>query len=375
MQEEVYILAAARLPIGKKGGLYKKTIPEAFTAYLLQKLIEQKQIQLSDIQQVILGCALGTGGNMARYTSLLAGLNCPSKTIDTQCSSGLAAVHEAYGWIQNNQHTLVVAGGMESSSLAPVRTYSVQDPRHRIPITDYKQAQFAPDSFGESNLLKAAANVANQFNISKVAMQKRMVQSHERAIIALNDLTLTNYILSYEGKQKDESTKENLSLERLQNTETPQLIDHTNASHWNDGAAIVVLASEKYVKSLNLKPKFKIVGATSAATMPNMAPMAALLAAEKLLNKHNLTKSDIDLWEVNESFAVNSLAFEQYFDLTPSSVNIWGGALAYGHPFGASGAVNLVHLMAALEAKSMKTGLVAVPAAGGLAEAMIIEKI
>jgi acetyl-CoA C-acetyltransferase len=375
-QNSTFIIEGLRIPIGKKNGIYKNIIPEVFTAFLLEEFRAKYSFLQNETDEIILGCAVGTGGNMARYTALQAGfsLNTAAYTIDAQCASGIKAIILADNQIKSGANC-IIAGGMESNSLAPNRQYQPADQRFIDNETFYTEASFAPQNFGEASLLKAAEKVALQFNISKKAMMQWSVESHLKAIKAIENEHFKEFILPYQQNKIDQSIKTQMTLERLIATQTDQLIDHTNTAHLHDGAAVHLLVSDVFCEKNKLKATFKIVATATAAGDPVMAPLGVIWATIKLLQETGLEIDEIALFEVNESFAVNALAFSQYFQINDSKMNIFGGNLAFGHPFGASGAINLLHLMAAMKAKNAKRGIVAIAAAGGLGMAVLIENL
>jgi acetyl-CoA C-acetyltransferase len=371
-----YIIDGKRLPICKANGQYKSIIPEVFTGYLLKYFLGKYPFLSTEIDEVILGCALGTGGNMARFTALEAGfnVNTPAYTVDAQCASGLKSIIIADNQIKAGANS-VIAGGMESNSLAPRRYYHSEDQRFTNNETEFKQASFAPNSFGENSLIKAAENVAIQLNISKSSMLDLAVDSYIKANQAIDNQYLKDIILPYFEIKQDQTIKKNMSRERLQKTETNQLIDHTNTAHIHDGACAFLVASESFCMQNSLSPSFKIIATATAAGHPVEAPLGVVWSAQELLEKTGYKIDEIDLFEVNESFAVNALAFAQYFGVNPSKMNIFGGNLAYGHPFGASGAINLLHLMEAMKFSNANKGMATIAAAGGLGMAILLERI
>ncbi len=372
-----HILFAHRLPVGKQGGVYKAVIPEDFTAHLISESLKQMPGFVShDIEQLILGTSLGTGGNMARYTALQAGLalNTAATTIDSQCASGLSAIAWAHQKIVSGQ-SLILAGGMESCSLAPERSYAAHDPRKKRVQGHYAQAQFAPESMGDNTLIHAAEALAHDCGISKMAMQQYCLESHAKAEQALENEYYSSKIIAWQGQKRDEALKKNLSMARLQASQKSTLIDHSTAAHRNDGAAICLLASTDYCKAHELKAQFTIKAIAETALAPNRAPWAMLSATEQLLAKQQMPIEAIDCFELSESFAINPLAFAAHFKVSRSKINTFGGNLAYGHPFGASGAINFVHLLAQMQQQAAQYGLVALPAAGGLGLAVLVENI
>lgn len=372
--KHTFIVEGLRLPVGKANGLYKNIIPEVFASHILKQFLLKYPFLQNELGELILGCALGTGGNMARFATLEAGFSekIPAYTIDAQCASGLKAIILADNQIKAGA-SCVLAGGMESNSLAPKRTYQPNDQRFIDENNSFSQASFAPDNFGDSSLLKAAENVALKHNISKELMMKWTAQSHQKALQAVESGYFKDIILPYLGNEKDQTLKSNLTFESLQKSQSLQLIDYTNSAHLHDGAAIHFLASEQFCHQFALKPTFQIIATATTGGLPNLAPMGVIWAVENLLQKTGLKPDEIDLYEVNESFAINVLAFAQHFQVKHDKINTFGGSLAFGHPFGASGAINLLHLMSAMKVKNAKRGIVSIAAAGGLGMAVLIE--
>jgi acetyl-CoA C-acetyltransferase len=373
--KSTYIVDGFRLPIGKVNGIYKNVIPEIFTGLLLKKLLEKYPQLAYESDEIILGCALGTGGNMTRYTALGAGFpeRTPSYTVDAQCASGLKAIILADQQIKAGANC-VIAGGMESNSLSPKRQYKPLDQRFIDDKTFYTQASFAPSTFGDSSLIKAAENVATKYNITKKEMMHWAVESHNQAQSAIENGFLLDTIISYKNHVKDQAIKNDLTFDRLEKAQSDHLIDHTNTAHLHDGACVHLVASNKFCDKYEITPTYKLSATSSIAGPPNLAPMGVIWAVEALLQKTGLKIDEIDLFEVNESFAVNALAFAQHFQVKPSKMNIFGGNLAYGHPFGASGAINLLHLIEAMKVTNAKRGIISIAAAGGLGMAVMIEK-
>ena len=380
MKNDNYIIDGLRLPIGKANGRYKNILPEVFTAYLLKYFPLKYPFLHDNLDEIILGNAFGTGGNMARYALLEAGFKSeiPATTIDMQCGSGLKSIILADGILRGGNGHCILAGGMESNSLAPKRQYHRRDSRFIDTETNFTQATFAPPQFEDTDMKKAAENVAKLYHISKDEMMLWTVESHEKAIKSYDIQYFTNIIASSFDTHMlifDQAVKRDLTLEILKKTQTTHLIDHTNTAHLHDGAAIVLMANETFCVKNNVTPKYKIVATTVAGGLPNLSPLGVVWATEKLLKQQNISINNIDLFEINESFAVKPLVFIKHFNVEAEKVNTFGGNLAYGHPFGASGTINLIHLMQAMAFKNGRFGLVAVGVAGGLGAAVLIERI
>ncbi len=369
----VYIVEGLRLPTGKANGYYKSEIPELMMAEILRKFLEKYPKLPESLDELIVGNALGTGGNMARYALLAAGFpsTIPATTVDMQCGGGLRSILMAEAQLKAGLSTCILSGGMESNSLAPQRQYHSRDFRYTDENTYYTQATFAPESWGESRLTEAARQVAEAYGITKEAMTHWTVRSHQRASESEN--VLADIRLAYRNFSNDQPIRKNLSEAHLISTQSSALIDHTNTAHLHDGAAAILLVDES--KKSDYQPKFRVVASALAGGLPSMAPAGVIWATEKVLTQTGRSIQDIDLFEINESFAVKPLAFMRHWNVSQEKVNIFGGNLAYGHPFGASGTINFIHLMRALEHTRKRFGLVTAGVAGGLGVAIMIENL
>lgn len=377
MMQKSYIIEGFRIPTGKKGGYYKKVIPEVFTAHIINHFLEKHPFLREKVDEVILGVSVGTGGNMARFTVLESNLDIktPATTIDFQCGSSLKAISIANNQIKSNQSDCIFVGGMESNSLAPLRQFHKYDHRFINEETFYQQAAFAPSMYGESNLLNAARNVANEYSLSKEEMLEWTFESHKKAQNTIENEFLKSVILPFHSHTTDQTIKFDLEKKNLQKSQTEDLIDHTNTAHLHDGASVLMMFSEKFCIENNIQPKFEIIDSQSCGGEPTQAPKGVIWATQKLLQKNNLSISAIDLFEINESFALKPIVFIKHFAVDAQKVNIFGGNLAFGHPFGASGAMNLLHLMRALEVQNKETGLVSMGVAGGLGISTLIKRL
>jgi acetyl-CoA C-acetyltransferase len=374
---DAYLLDALRLPVGKANGLYKTVIPEKLTAHLLRAFAEKYPFLPGDLDEMLLATAVGTGGNPARYALLEAGFSpeIPATTLDFQCGGGLRALVAAAAQVQSGQSHCLLAGGMESASLAPRRQYHPRDERFAARTPFYDRAAFAPPPFEGDDLLLAAENAARLLSFSKEDLLAWTAESHRRAAAVLAAETLKPGIVPWEGTWQDQPVRPNLTVEALRAGQTDRLTDHTTAAHRHDGAALLLLASGEFCERRNLRPPFRVVASALAGGPPHLAPLGVIWATEKLLNATGLPVSAIDVFEVNESFAVKPLAFARHWGIPTRKINSFGGNLAYGHPFGASGAMNTQHLMQALIHVGGRLGLVTAAAAGGLGVAVLLERI
>jgi acetyl-CoA acetyltransferase family protein len=358
------------VPIGKANGIYKNILPESLAAFLIRKLIGRNQLRLEEIEEVVLANAFGTGGNMARYASLSAGLpeNISAFTLDSQCSGGLKSVELGFALLKSFHQKLMIVGGMESKSLAPKKSYNPDDERFDASNGFYTTAKFSPNQVGDFPLLDAAQNVALKYSITKAEMLTWATASHEKAFFAQENNVLKLFIEKIDEKHTDQSIRSQIDLFKLA---TNNLIDRTVSAHYNDAAACILMGKAQE----NRKPIAKIVATVSVGLDPEFAPEGVIYVTKKLIENTNLVIDQIDLFEINESFALIPLIFAKVFEIETTKINVLGGSLAYGHPFGASGAINLIHLIASLKLKKQKYGLAVIPAAGGQATAVLIENI
>lgn len=303
-------------------------------------------------------------------------------TVDFQCGSGLKAINLAGNLIRSGQRNIVIAGGAESTSLVPNKQYNQKDTRYKGKNIFYKRAQFSPYSIGDPDMVEGAENTAKHCNITRKDMDIWALQSHNKALAARSKNKLYDIICGIQTDKKiikeDENIRRNPSL-KLMERAIPVLgeqgtITAGNACSTNDGAALIIMASEEAVQKYSLHPQAIWVGGESAGVDPNLFPLGAIAASRKLLKVYDFGIDDMDFIEINEAFAVKVIAFLQYFNYHKDRVNIFGGALAYGHPYGASGGIIMLHLLEALKDKNKKKGMATLGVAGGLGEATIIER-
>jgi acetyl-CoA C-acetyltransferase len=354
-----YIKDAIRLPLGKVKGVLKHFPAEELAAILLKEICRRNNLEPAQIHDIILGNAFGTGGNMARNASFRAfpsnEISCT--TIDSQCSSGLNAVALAHRI--SSQNKIIICGGMESVSLAPEKYYNKSDARYTdLPFT---KAEFGPNN-SDNDFFKAAENALIKFKISKEETLAYMFNSHRKA--RASQEKLEKYIFKNNSFAKDQNLKVDTDWAKLQ-TQNP--IDYTNTARAADGAAVVLVQADPDGAIA------KIFCCETLGMKPEEAPIGGIFAFEKLLKTSQISINEISAFEISDSFAVNALAFQKYFNIPSEKINGVGGIIAYGHAYGATGAVNLIHLLAVLERG--EKGLVTVPAAGGQATAMLIEKL
>lgn len=379
---QAYIIGGLRTPIGKTGGFLKTVLPEQLAAIVLNEVLAKYKLLPNDIDQVILGNAVGPGGNIARISVLEAGwpYHIPALTVDSQCGSGLSAVNLAVSQIQSGCADLMIAGGVESTSMAPKRQFHPTDPRFKGENIYYERAPFSPPSVGDPDVGEAAENLATKLDISRSDMDTLAFESHKKAAQAQEYLKDIMIPIKTPDKiiDSDECIRNNIGLKLLERMK-PVFIDGGKITAGNtclkhDGAATLLIASEAAVKKYNLKPQAIVRGTISAGCDPNFFPLGPVHAIQKLLTKSNLQLQDIDALEINEAFAVKILACCRQLGFSLNKTNIIGGALAYGHPYGASGAIILLHLLKALERTNGRLGIATIGAVGGMGIATLIER-
>ncbi|SFM03290.1 thiolase family protein [Pelosinus propionicus] len=380
----VYMIGGLRTPIGKTDGFLKDLLPEQLASIILNEIVHKYRLSPNDIDQVILGNAVGPGGNIARVSVLAASwpYSIPAITVDTQCGSGLSAINWAVSQIQSGQTELVLAGGVESTSLAPRRQFNPADPRFQGEHVYYERAPFSTPAVGDPEIGDAAEYLAESLSISREDMDALALESHRRASMTKEKKIFKDIIVPIETAGKhvdsDECIRNRMSLKLLERMQpvfkAEGKITAGNTCLKHDGAAIILLASSNALKKYNLKPQAMITGTASCGCDPNLFPLGPIAPIQKLLHQSNLRMKDIDALEINEAFAVKILACCRQLDFSLDKTNMLGGALAYGHPYGASGAIILLHLVKALQQVNGHHGIAAIGAVGGMGIATLIER-
>ncbi|OLN22472.1 acetyl-CoA acetyltransferase [Domibacillus antri] len=352
----VFITEAYRTPVGIKGGILKKAGAEQLAAPVIKKLSDRLQ---SPPNEVILGNVTGPGGNIARLSSLLAGLpdTVPGLTIDRQCSSGLEAIRLAASLIKSGEADCIIAGGCESSSTSPRP----------------EKAVFSPPYIGDPEMGIAAEWLAEREQISRTDQDHYAILSYNRYYDSAARGLFQKEVVPVNGITKDEAAMKKRPIEKLAGRakaafQSGGTVTAINSSAFNDAACAVTLTS-KASKGL------KIVGSAAAGADPNFPAATPVPAIQKLLKHHHLTARDIGLWEINEAFAVKILYTARELNIPIQRINVYGGGLALGHPYGASGAMLVLRLFYGMPEKRVKYGIAAVGSAGGIGVAMLFEYI
>jgi acetyl-CoA C-acetyltransferase len=390
---EAYLLSAVRTPIGKYLGSLAEVPAPQLGGIAVAEAIRRAQANVSAVDEVILGCVLqaGLGQNPARQAALQAGLpdTIAAFTVNKVCGSGLKAVMLAAQAIRAGDADLIVAGGMESMSRAPHLLFGA---RSGWKYGDQKAVDAMIHdglwcAFENWHMGEAAEHIANKFGVSRTEQDRFSAQSQRRAAEAWENGAFEKEIVSVtvgSGPKakivsRDEGLRPDTSAEALARLKPAFRPDGTvtagNSSLLSDGAAALVVASARAAEKLGTMPLARIVTYATSGVAPKDIFIAPVLAVRQALDKAGLALKDIDLFELNEAFAAQMLACGKELKLEESRVNIHGGAIALGHPIGASGARVLVTLLHAMERRGAKRGLASLCLGGGNAVAMVVERI
>jgi len=380
---EVVIIEGFRTAVGRRKGKFAHTRPDELAAILLEKLIERVGIEKSLIEDVILGCVSQVGeqgGNVARTAALIAGFpeHVPGVTIDRQCGSSQQAVHFASQAIASGDMDIVIAGGVESMTRVPMFSN----------MGDAKPSKKLTDAYEIINQGLSAERIAEKWNLSREELDAFSVQSHERAFQAIAEGRFENEIVPVEVENADgltelfsidEGPRQGTTMEVLGGLKTVfdknGRITAGNASQMSDAASAVLLMSREKAVELGLTPRARIVARSVVGSDPTLMLTGPIAATKKVLAKANLSISDMDTYEVNEAFAPVPMAWLKEFDADPEKLNPNGGAIALGHPLGATGTKLLVTLLNHLERTNGSYGLLAICEGMGMANATIIERL
>ncbi|WP_085524267.1 thiolase family protein [Tuberibacillus sp. Marseille-P3662] len=383
------IVQALRTPIGRANGRLKSIAPETLAAKVLKALINKAKVVPEAIDDVILGNVVGPGGNMARLASLTAGFpyKVPGVTIDRQCGSGLEAIVYAMRCIQAGAGDLYVAGGVESVSQAPWKMARPQSIHQVQPPQFYVRAPFAPAQIGDPDMGQAAENVAQHYNITREDQDAYAMNSHEKATHSIKTGRFNNEMIAvsthdHNDLMVDECPRSG-SLYRLFRRLPPLFADNGqqgtvtagNACPMNDGASAVLMMSEAKAKAFGLQPMAEVVDAVSIGVDPNLPGMGPVPAVTELLNRHQLTIEAIDRFELNEAFASQVLASLRLLHIPEYKVNRGGGAIALGHPYGASGGVIMTRLVHELIMEDQQYGVATMGIGGGIGTAVLVKRV
>jgi acetyl-CoA C-acetyltransferase len=389
--KKVVITHIKRTPVGAFNGALSSFTAPQLGSIVIKALLEESKIDKNSIDEVIMGNVLtaGLGQAPARQAAIYAGL--PEKTealtINKMCGSGLKAVMLAHQAIQCGDADIIIAGGQESMSNAP---YILQGARNgyrlgNSTIYDSVLLDGLTDVYNNIHMGLCAESCAKDFSFTREELDTFATLSYNRAIAAqkdgkFNDEIVPVTVVTRKGETivKDDEEPAKVNFEKMATLrpafDKNGVVTAANASKLNDGAAAVLIMSEEKALELGYKPLVEIVAQSSAAKAPIEFTTAPADAIKKVLKRANLKTTDIDLYEINEAFAVVSLAVAKLTGLTSDNVNVNGGAIAIGHPIGASGARILATLLYEMKRRDSKYGLASLCIGGGEASALIVKK-
>ena len=388
---EVFITSAVRTAVGSFNGSLANMPAHDLGKIVIKEAIARSNVEASEVEEVILGQVLtaATGQNPARQAAINAGLNkeTPAWLVNQVCGSGLRSVALAYQAIMNNDANIIVAGGQESMSQSPHCSHL----RNGTKMGDNQMVDSMIkdglwDAFNGYHMGTTAENVAQQWQITRDQQDEFAVESQKRASKAKSDGIFKDEIVGIEIKSRketvvfdnDEYIKDNVQLEKIA-TLRPAFskegtVTAANASGINDGAAAMTVMSGDEVKKKNIEPIARIVSWASAGVDPSIMGTGPIPASRKALEKAGWNVGDLDLIESNEAFAAQSCAVNKEMGWDTSKVNVNGGAIAIGHPIGASGARILVTLLNQMKRQDAKKGLATLCIGGGMGVALCVER-
>ena len=384
---EVFVIDAKRTPIGKRNGKLKNKHPVDLLADLMVNVVGKNNVYDSLIDDVLVGCVTQNGEqstNIARNAWLSAGFteSVPATTIDRQCGSSLqAATFAAYG-IMSGNYDIVVSGGVESMTRIPMYS-NFRD--GFSPLTSSLKVRYGINS-GWFSQATGAEMIAREWGVTREEMDRLGERSHKLAFRARPRTTkeiVPVKVTGDDGKEatvsEDEGVREAVDFEKMASLppafEGLKMITAGNSSQISDGASLALLASGASIEEFGLKPRARIVTTAAVGVDPIKMLTGPIPVTKKLLEKAKMKLDDIDLFEVNEAFASVVLAWQKEFQVPMHKLNIHGGAIAIGHPLGATGTRILATMINALEHEKLSTGLIAICEGGGMANGMIVERL
>lgn len=386
---EAVIIDAIRTPIGKRGKSLQSVHPVDLLAQLLTALIVRSGIDPTLIDDLIVGCVDQIGEqacNVARNAWLAANLpeSVPGTTIDRQCGSSLQAVHFAAQGIISGAYRLAIAGGVESMTRVPIMASIQSGPG--TPLSPELRKRYSLDG-GWFDQARGAAAIARQWKLSREDLDCYSLMSHQRAAAAASSGRFANEIVPVqlgcaETSQlfgQDEGIRPDTTLEKLASLGLAfpgvDLITAGNSSQISDGASAALIASSEVAEELGLRPRFRFVSFAVVGVDPVTMLTGPISATERVLRRAGLSIEDMDLFEINEAFASVPLCWAHEMDAPIDRLNVNGGAIALGHPLGATGTRLVATLVHELERRKGRYGLVSICEGGGMANATIIERL
>lgn len=393
MSKKIVLAGACRTAIGKMGGALSNTPAADLGAIVIKEALNRAGVKPEQVDEVLMGCVIqaAQGQNVARQASIKAGLpiEVPAVTLNVVCGSGLNCVNQAAAMIKAGMADIVVAGGMENMSMAP---YALTKARFGYRMNDAKiidtmTNDALTDAFNHYHMMITAENICDKYGLTREELDEFAANSQQKTEKAQNEGKFDDEIVPVPVKVKKEivefkkdegpragSTVETLSKLRCCSGKEGGLVTAGNASGINDGAAAIVVMSEEKAKELGVTPMATWVDGALAGVEPEIMGIGPVAATRKVMERTSLTVDDMDLIEANEAFAAQSVAVAKDLNFDMSKVNVNGGAIALGHPVGASGCRILVTLLHEMQKRDAKKGLATLCIGGGMGCATIVER-
>ena len=393
MTKKVVLAGACRTAIGKMGGALSNTPAAELGSIVIKEALNRAGVKPEQVDEVLMGCVIqaAQGQNVARQASIKAGLpiEVPAVTLNVVCGSGLNCVNQAAAMIMAGQADIVVAGGMENMSMAP---YAMTKARfgyrmNNATIVDTMVNDALTDAFNHYHMMITAENICDRWNLTREELDEFSANSQQKAEKAMAEHKFDDEIVPVPVKVKKEivefkvdegprpgTTVETLAKLRCCSGKEGGMVTAGNASGINDGAAAIVVMSEEKAKELGVTPMATWVQGALAGVEPEIMGIGPVAATRKVIERAGLTVDDMDLIEANEAFAAQSVAVAKELGFDMSKVNVNGGAVALGHPVGASGCRILVTLLHEMQKRDAKKGLATLCIGGGMGCATIVER-
>ena len=393
MTKKVVLAGACRTAIGKMGGALSNTPAADLGAIVIKEALNRAGVKPEQVDEVLMGCVIqaAQGQNVARQASIKAGLpiEVPAVTLNVVCGSGLNCVNQAAAMIMAGQADIVVAGGMENMSMAP---YAMTKARfgyrmNNATIVDTMVNDALTDAFNHYHMMITAENICDRWNLTREELDEFSANSQQKAEKAMAEHKFDDEIVPVPVKVKKQivefkvdegprpgTTVETLAKLRCCSGKEGGMVTAGNASGINDGAAAIVVMSEEKAKELDVTPMATWVQGALAGVEPEIMGIGPVAATRKVMERTGLTVDDMDLIEANEAFAAQSVAVARELGFDMSKVNVNGGAVALGHPVGASGCRILVTLLHEMQKRDAKKGLATLCIGGGMGCATIVER-
>ena len=393
MTKKVVLAGACRTAIGKMGGALSNTPAVDLGSIVIKEALNRAGVKPEQVDEVLMGCVIqaAQGQNVARQASIKAGLpiEVPAVTLNVVCGSGLNCVNQAAAMIMAGQADIVVAGGMENMSMAP---YAMTKARfgyrmNNATIVDTMVNDALTDAFNHYHMMITAENICDRWHLTREELDEFSANSQQKAEKAMAEHKFDDEIVPVPVKVKKQivefkvdegprpgTTVETLAKLRCCSGKEGGMVTAGNASGINDGAAAIVVMSEEKAKELGVTPMATWVQGALAGVEPEIMCIGPVAATRKVMERTGLTVDDMDLIEANEAFAAQSVAVAKELGFDMSKVNVNGGAVALGHPVGASGCRILVTLLHEMQKRDAKKGLATLCIGGGMGCATIVER-